>query len=194
MLLKKPVLWIVILWIFFMISAKGIGLQYLVITLLIASQPMSQDEKNRTESLYVSLPVRRSSVVIARYVYMLLVIAVVVAVSYFSSRLFNMLFPAGFPKVIPLKSLLAGQLPVMFFMSTAFPLFFQFGSRLETGIKVIMISILVIFGSMVLMFIILSNLDINLFKVKLIYNYLGMGVIMLVSFGISLVIYRRREF
>jgi ABC-type transport system involved in multi-copper enzyme maturation permease subunit len=194
LLLKKGMLWLVGLWLFFIIAGKGFGFQYMVVTLLIAAQPMSVDEKNRTESLFVSLPVKRTSIVIERYIFMMLAIVAVVVVTYFSGRLLNILFPANFTKVIPIKELLAGQLPVMFFLSVAFPLFFRFGSRLETGIKVIIISVMVIFGSMLILFIIFTNLDIYIFRVKLIYNYLGVGVIVLGSLGISLWIYKRREF
>ncbi len=194
MLLKKAVLWIVGLWIYFMISVKGIGVHYLAISFLMASQPMSQDERNKTESLLVSLPVKRSSIVIARYVYTLLVIAVVVAVTYFASRLLNIFFPADFAKVITLKGLLAGQLAVMFFLSLAYPLFFRYGSHLETGIKVIVISLMVILGSVIILSIILTNLGLNIFNIKLVYNFLAMCVFMAASFGVSLVIYKRREF
>lgn len=194
LLLKKGMLAAVVLWLFFIIAARGFGFQYMVVTLLIAAQPMSVDEKNRTESLFVSLPVKRTSIVIEKYIFLMLTIAAVVAVTYFTGLLLNSLFPAKFTKVIPLKELLAGQLPVMFFLSIAFPLFFRFGSHLETGIKVIIISVMVIFGSIVILFIIFSNLDISIINVKLIYNYLGMGLIVLGSLGISLWIYKRREF
>ncbi len=193
-LLRIGMLWAVGLWIFFMFTARGFGLQYMVISLIIAAQPMSVDERHRTESLFVSLPLKRTTIVFERYVFTLLAMAAVVGVTYFSSRLLNILFPVAFVKVIPLHNLLAGQLPVIFFMSMAFPLFFRFGSRLETGIKVIMISVMVIFGSMVVLFMLLHNLDISIIKVKLIYNYLGMGVIMLGSLGVSLRIFQKREF
>jgi ABC-type transport system involved in multi-copper enzyme maturation permease subunit len=194
LLLKKGMLGVVGLWLFFIIAGKGFGFQYMVVTLLIAALPMSVDEKNRTESLFVSFPVKRTSIVIERYVFMMLAIVAVVVVTYFSGRLLNILFSAYFTKAIPLKALLASQLPVMFFLSMSFPLFFRFGSRLETGIKVIILSVMVIFGSMVILFIIFTNLDIYIFRVKLVYNYLGMGVIVLGSLGISLWIYKRREF
>lgn len=194
LLLKKGMFGVVGLWLFFMITSKGLGFQYMVLTLLIAAQPMSVDEKNRTESLFVSLPVKRTAIVIERYIFMMLAIVTVVVVTYFSGRLLNILFPANFTKVIPLNELLAGQLPVMFFLSIAFPLFFRFGSRLETGIKVVIIAVMVIFGSVVILFIIFTNLDIYIVRVKLIYNYLGMGFIVLVSLVISLWIYKRREF
>ncbi|MCP5048794.1 MAG: hypothetical protein GY940_16605 [bacterium] len=57
-----------------------------------------------------------------------------------------------------------------------------------------MISVTVLLGSLVILFLLLHNLDISIFRVKLIYNYLGIGVIMLGSLGISLRIYKRREF
>ena len=194
LVLRKGMLAAVGLWLFFLIAAQGFGLQYMTITLLIAAQPMSVDEKNRTENLFVSLPVSRTSIVIERYIFLMLSITAVVGVTYFSAQLLNTLFPENYTKVIPLKELMAGQLPIMFFLSISFPLFFRFGSHLETGIKVVILSVMVIFGSIVILVIIFSEFDVNLFKVKLIYNYLGMGVILLASLGISLWIYKRREF
>jgi ABC-2 type transport system permease protein len=194
LLLRKGMLAVVGLWLFFIIAAQGFGLQYMTVTLLIAAQPMSVDEKNRTENLFVSLPVSRTSIVIERYIFMMLSITAVVAVTYFSAQLLNVLFPESYAKVIPLKELMAGQLPIMFFLSISFPLFFRFGSRLETGIKVVILSVMVIFGFLVILFIIFSNLDISILRIKLIYNYLGMGAIVLGSLGISLWIYKRREF
>jgi len=193
-LLRIGMWWVVGLWLLCMIIPEVFGLQYMPVSLTIAALPMSMDEKNRTESLLVSLPVKRTSIVIERYIFALLAIIFVVAVTYFSGQLLNILLPANFAKAIPLKQLLMGQLPAMLFMSIAFPLFFRFGSRLETGIKVIMISVMVLLGSMVILYVFFLNFDINIIRIKLIYHYLGMGVIMLGSLGISLRIYKRREF
>lgn len=193
-LLSKRRWWLVGVWIFFLLTAHGIGFQFLIISMIMTVTPIGVDERNRTEPFFVSLPVSRFSIVFARYVYMLLVIAVVVGVTYFSSFLLNLLFPVTFAWVISLKSLLAGQLGVIFFVSPTYPIIFRYSCRLEFDIKVIMLSLMVIFGSMVGLLFILNHLDINLIKVKLIYNYLGAGVIMLGSLGISLLLYKRREF
>lgn len=194
MLLKKGVWFQAWLWVFFMIKARGFGVPFLIISLVMASIPISIDEKNKTESLFVSLPVKRSTIVISRYLYTLIVIAVVIAVTYFSSRVLNMFFPADFEKAVPFNSLLGAQLPVIFFMSLVFPLFFRYGSHLEAGIRTIAISMSAIFGSIILLYVIMTNLGFDLFSIKLVYTFLGMCVFMLISLGISLLIYKRREF
>jgi hypothetical protein len=83
---------------------------------------------------------------------------------------------------------------VMFFMSLALPIIFRYGSHLEAGIRAIAISISVIFGSIILLIVIWDKLGIDLFSIKLVYMFLGMCVFMLISLGISLSIYKRREF
>lgn len=194
LLLRIGMLWVLGMWLLCSIIPELFGFQYLTVSLMIAGLPMGADDKSRTESLLVSLPVKRTSIVIERYIFTLLAIVFVVAVTYISYRLLNMLFPAHFAKAISLNQLLTGQVPVLFFMSMALPLHFRFGSRLETGIRVVMISLMVMLGSLVILFLFLQNFDINVIRVKLVYHYLVLGVIMLGSLGISLWIYRRREF
>ncbi|MCP5105027.1 MAG: hypothetical protein GY950_16690, partial [bacterium] len=133
-------------------------------------------------------------IVIAKYVYMLLIIAFVVAVTHWASQLLHLLLPATSVKVISIKTLLASQLVVILFMLPAYPIIFRFGFRLEMGIKIVMLALLAVFGTFFAIYAIIRNLGINPFEVKLVYNYLGMGVLMLISCGISLVIYKRREF
>jgi len=194
MLLRRG-LWIQVgFWVFFLGRANRFGISFLVISLLMACIPISIDEKNKTESLFVSLPVKRSTIVIARYIYILLVIAVVITVTYFSSRALNILLPADFKKAISFHNLLAPQLVVMFFMSLALPIIFRYGYHLEEGIRTIAISMSVIFGSIILLIVIWPILGVDLFSIKLVYMFLGMCVLMLLSLGISLLIYKRREF
>jgi ABC-type transport system involved in multi-copper enzyme maturation permease subunit len=194
LLLKKWLKFQLGVWLFFMMQANGFGVPFLVISLVMASIPISIDEKNKTEGLYISLPVKRSTVVIARYLYTVVIIAVVIAVTYFSSRGIHMLFPENFKKVVPFDSLLGAQLPVIFFMSLVFPLFFRYSSHFDTDIRSIAISLSVIFGVIIAFYVITTNLGFDPFSVDLIYISLGMCVLMLISLGISILIYRRREF
>jgi ABC-type transport system involved in multi-copper enzyme maturation permease subunit len=194
MLLRVRMWFQVGFWVFFLGRDNGSGIPFLIISLMLAGIPMGIDEKNKTESLFVSLPVKRSAIVIARYIYILLVIAVVITATYFSSRVLNTLLPTDFEKAIPFNNLLAAQLPVVFLMSLACPFSFRYGSHLEAGIRAIAISISVIFVTITLLIAFWDNIGIDIFSIKLIYTSLGMGVVMLISMGISLLIYKRREF
>ncbi len=194
MLLKKSLWFQVGLWVFFMVESPFFGIPFLIISLAMANIPLSIDEKNKTENLFVSLPVKRSTIVIARYLYTIFVIAVVIAVTYFFSRVLNILFPPYFEKkIVSFHSLLAAQLPVMFLMSLACPMFFCYGSHLEKGIRVVVIAISVVFGFIIL-FIVAWDMGFDVTAFKLVYTFLGMCVLMLISFGISLLVYNRREF
>jgi ABC-2 type transport system permease protein len=193
LLVKKSMLFQVGLWLFFIVEASGLGFPYLIISTAIACIPMTIDEKNKTESLFVSLPVKRSNIVIARYIYILVAIAAVIAVTYFSSQALNLLFPTTFKRAVSFKSMLVPQLVVMYLMSLACPMFFRYGSHLEKGIRVIAISIVLIFGSIIL-FIFAWDFGFDVAHIKLVYSTLGMCVLMLISFVISLLIYNRREF
>lgn len=194
MLLRAGMWFQVGVWVFFLGRANGSGIPFLIISLMLAGIPMGIDEKNKTESLFVSLPVKRSAIVIARYIYILLVIAVVITATYFSSRVLNTLLPTDFEKAISFNNLLAAQLPVLFLMSLTCPFSFRYGSHLEAGIRAIAISISVIIGAIILLILVWDKLGIGLSSVKLVYLALGMGVVMLISMGISLLIYKRREF
>jgi ABC-type transport system involved in multi-copper enzyme maturation permease subunit len=177
-----------------MVGVSGIGIPFMAISLAMANIPMSIDEKNKTESLFVSLPVKRSTIVIARYLYTIIVIAMVITVTYFFSRILNILFPPYFEKkIVSFHRLLVPQLVVMYIMSLACPMFFRYGSHLEKGFRVIAISIILIFGSIILI-IVAFDMGFDVTHIKLVYTSLGMGVLMLISFGISLLIYKRREF
>lgn len=194
MLLLKKSLWFQVgLWVFFMTEASGFGAPFLIISLAMATIPMSIDEKNKIESLFVSLPVKRSTIVIARYLYTIVVIALVIAVTYLSSRVLHTLFPSDFKRAVPFNSLLTPQLVVMYIMSLACPMFFRYGSQLEKGIRVIAISIALIFGSIILIIVAL-DMGFDVTAIKLVYTSLGTCVLMLTSLGISLLIYNRREF
>lgn len=193
LLVKKSMGFQLALWVFFIVEASGFGFPFLIISTAIACIPMVVDEKNKTESLFVSLPVKRSTIVIARYIYILLVIAVMIAVTYFSSRVLNMLFPASFKRAVSFRSMLVPQLVVIYLMSLACPMYFRYGSHLEKGIQVIAISIALIFGSIILV-IYFFNMGFDVTRIKLVYSALGMCVLMLISFVISLLIYNRREF
>jgi len=194
MLLRVRMWFQVGFWVFFMVNVSGSGIPFLIISLIMVSIPIGADEKNKTESLLVSLPVKRSTIVIARYLYILVVIALVMAVTYFSSRVLHILSPAQFERVVPFDWLLAPQLFVMFLMSLALPIIFRYGSHLEAGIRVIAVSISVIIGAVILLIVIWDSMGIDIFSIKLVYTSLGMGVVMLISMGISLLIYKRREF
>jgi len=194
MLLRAGMWFQVGFWVFFLVRSNGSGIPFLIISLFLAGIPISIDEKNKAESLFVSLPVKRSAIVIARYIYILLVIAVVITVTYFSSRVLNTLSSADFKKAVSFNNLLAAQLPVMFLMSLGLPIFFRYGSHLEEGIRAIAISISVILGSIILLIVVWDKLGIDLSSIKLVYMFLGMCVLMLLSLGISLLIYNRREF
>lgn len=194
MLLRAGMWFQVGFWVYLLVRSNGLGLPFLAISMIMVSIPISADEKNKTESLLVSLPVKRSAIVIARYLYILVVIAVVIVVTYFSSRVLHTLFPADFKRAVPFESMLAPQLFVMFFMSLALPIIFRYGSHLEEGIRAIAISISVIIGAIILLILVWDKLGIGLSSVKLVYLALGMSVVMLISMGISLLIYKRREF
>ncbi len=194
MLLRSGMWFHVGLYVFFIVKTRGYPIPFLIISLILASIPIGIDEKNKTENLFVSLPVKRSTIVIARYIYILLVIAVVITVAYFSRRALNTLFPADFEQAVSFNNLLSAQLPVMLLMSLTCPFYFRYGSHLETGIRVIAIFISVTVGSIILLTVIWNNLGIVLFSIKLVYMFLGMCVFMLISLAISLLIYKRREF
>jgi len=129
-LVKKVMLWVMGLWLFFMIAARGFGLQYMVVTLLIAAQPMSVDEKNRTDVLYCSLPVKKSTIVYSRYLAALFTFVGVVAVCFLVfSIIENLGLPARtviFPP-ISVQQFFTVTIFITLFVSGFFPFYFKYG-------------------------------------------------------------------
>ena len=184
------------LWLFMLINSVGKGFPFMAISLILVFMPMLIDDKNKMENTFISLPVKRSDVVWARYAAGLLLIAFNIGFTYLGGFLIHALFPSSFKSIIPIDSIIGPQVMIMIAMVLVYPIFFKFGAYLDAGMKVVAIvfttATLLAFGLMFLFI----HLNIDLFKINniLIYSSLTTLILLFLSLLLSLRIYRRREF
>jgi ABC-type transport system involved in multi-copper enzyme maturation permease subunit len=193
---KEASLFALIWWIYLLVINKGQGFPFILITLVLAFQPLIMDDKNRTDTLFASLPVKRSTIVMSRYVSALGMIVIVILSSYGMGQLLHILKPLDFPKTVPFLGLIDIHIAILYFMTLAYPLFFKYGSHLEAGMKIIALIIigLVVFSFLIVLIFNYFNFDPwQLPNIRLYFAGLGM-VLLGGSFLLSLRIYRRREF
>jgi len=195
---KKPLLGIFCWWVFFiyfanLLFSKGKNaFPFMIISLMLVFQSLLIDDKNKTENLYVSLPVKRSSIVSARYLSAYGMIAVVLFFSYFTILILNRLMPDVFTRILPLENIVGAQLMVIYFTAVMLPLFFRYGAHLEEGLKVIAFIILIF---VVVVLGIAIYWEVNLFKsLDMFLCSIGAVLSSAVSWLWSLRIYRKREF
>ncbi len=97
-----------------------------IVTLIL----MYTDEKYKTDTLYCSLPLKRSTIVLARYVSLLLTILVGIGLVFIFTFLMKKSWPMGFPP--PPEGWTATNwfsvfFPLALIFSIFFPLYFRFG-------------------------------------------------------------------
>jgi hypothetical protein len=192
-----PAAWVIaILWAFMLINSHGKGFPFLGVSILLIFQPLLVDDKNKMESVFVSLPVKRSDIVIGRYLGGLSLLAINITLTFLGGIALNGVAPETFKKIIPIESILGPQVVVVFLMVLMYPIFFKFGAYLDAGMKVVAIVLSAALLLAFLIMIFLNNLNIDLFRIKniLLYMILLSLSLLFLSCLLSLRIFRRREF
>jgi hypothetical protein len=193
---KHLILYQLAFWVFILSNSRQRGFPFIIVSLIIVFQVLLVDDRYRTEALYVSLPVKRSTIVYARYFSAFLVIAVMTVLTFIAGVLVHTYFPQEFKGIIPIKSLVAPHLAVLILIALIYPVFFRFGAYLEAGMKIVAITVIgltvFVFGLVILF----NNLGLDPFAVKHSFLYWSIFTVLLVigSMWFSLRIYRKREF
>lgn len=97
-----------------------------IVTLIL----MYTDEKYKTDTLYCSLPVKRSTIVLARYVSLLLTILPGIGLAVLFTFLLKEIWPMGFPpppEGWTTMNWFSVLFPLALIFSIFFPLYFRFG-------------------------------------------------------------------
>jgi len=187
-------------WLFFIYlntrETRSSAFPFIVISLVLVFQALFADDKNRTEKLYVSLPVKRSDIVNARYINAFLMMASVVVFTYLTTLLLNNLMPEMFKDFVPLKNLIGAHIVIIYFIVLLLPVFFKYGAHLEAGMKVITIMVVFLLVLLTAILTISLHFEINLIEAENILLYSGITAIILTigSWLLSQRIYRKREF
>lgn len=175
---------------------KGYVFPFIVISLALVFQPMNADDKNKTEKLYVSLPLKRSTIVSARYMWAFSTTCILLFITYFAGTYFHKIMPEVFKNVASFKMLMASQLWVFYNAALVYPLFFKYGVYLEAGMTTCTFLILGIMLFNLLIILIVLFFNVNPFEIKHILVYCTLFTLLLttLSWLLSKRIYGKREF
>lgn len=184
------------LWLFMLINSAGKGFPFMAISLILVFQPLLIDDKNKMEKTYISFPVNRKDVVLARFIAGVFLMLFNIGITYLGGLVIHVIFPAYFKTIIPIGSIIGPQVVIMFGMVLVYPIFFKFGNYLDAGMKVVAIvltsAIVLAFGALI----ILNYNNIDLFAIEniLLYSSITALTLLFLSMLLSLRIYRLREF
>lgn len=188
--------WLVVfLWAVFSITNIFFALGAGMISLNVVSISIGLDEKSKIDSLYSSLPIKRSDYVLAKYL-STFSIMVIVALSFFLTRLIlNSFFIPGSHKSITIRDIFYLVFPVTILISLYFPVHFKMGGGMEKSARFIVVVVLLVIGVGAIGFLVIYSIEIDVFNIKYIYLYLTaiMMVFLAGSVGLSMKFYAKRD-
>ncbi len=193
---KSYILMVISWWCGLIYISNGRAGASTIVSLVILFQALLLDDQYKTGPFFLSLPLKRSTIVLARYLLVAVVIAFMPVLSYTLNVLLNSLFPLHFDQVYPFSKFIRAQFSVAFFVSLAYPVHFRYGSNLEGGMKAIAIlftgTFLLILG-LAMLFI---HLNFNPMKIDNFFLYMSVLIILLltISMIISLRVFNKRDF
>jgi len=183
-------IWIVAYIFFIVINLSSAVLRivpvFMVFYLLAAA--LAMDDRNNLDSLYCSLPLKRSIIVIARYAFSFLIISAGLLLSWLASHV-----APGQP--LSLRAVFLTLLGAVFFLAVFFPLNYRFGFRLENEPFKILGTLLAIAAAIFGLVTLILSADIDFGRIRYLELYLALilsGVVAL-SILLSIAIFRRRE-
>lgn len=166
------------------------GVKVLAISIICIRHSMILDDKFKTDSLFCSLPLKRNTIVISRYLSALAIILVVIL-------LFNIVSYIRAKEIMTFRDTFLVLFYLVLFLSVFFPFYFRFGIQLKKDLGYVSFSVLMLFFVIVLIgSAIYSAKKPDVFKMENIFLYLGLVKVLFASISIllSLRIYSQREF
>ena len=189
-LMRVAVGWIAVYLVFSLLwSSPPYGIMTVLISVLFIRHSMVLDDKYRTDSLYCSLPLKRSTIVLSRYLSALVVILAVTAFILILSYLH------GKDGMTNKTAFLILFYMVLFF-SVFFPFYFRFGTQMRTELGFISTAVLILFFVIVLIGSAIYSIEVDILKIPNILIYASLVMIFFASASVvlSLKIYSKREF
>ena len=187
--------WVVFLWAVFTLTGIIFALAAGLISLNLVSISIGLDEKSKIDSLYSSLPIKRSDYVLAKYLSTFSII-VIVALSFFLIRLIlNQFVIPGSNKPITIRDIFYLVFPLTILISLYFPVHFKMGGSMEKSARFIVVVVLLVIGVGAIGFVVIYSIEIDVFNIKYIYLYLTaiMMVFLASSVGLSMKFYAKRD-
>ena len=189
-LMRVVAKWLAIyLAILFLTTSPSYGIMTALLSVIFIRHSMVLDDKHKTDSLYCSLPLKRSAIVFSRYLSALLVTLTVTVfifiVSYLNGK-----------DIMTYKTAFLVLFYLVLFFSVIFPFYFRFGTQMRTDLGYISISVLILFFVIVLIGSAIYSIKGNILKIPNILIYASLVMILFVSASVllSLKIYSKREF
>ncbi|MCP5047121.1 MAG: ABC-2 transporter permease [bacterium] len=183
-------------WLFMLYITHARGGTSIMVSGILLFQAIVMDDHYRTGKYFVSLPLKRSAIVLARYAFALLVMAVMPVISYVMNVILHGLAPSYFERVYPFEGFVWAEMVVVLFVCLAYPVHFRYGSELDKGMKAMAVifvaTILLLFTGALL--IIYFNIHLKMGDGFLAF-IIGLALVGLgVSMWVSLKVFAKREF
>ncbi|KEK26149.1 ABC-2 transporter permease [Bacillus gaemokensis] len=154
-----------------------------IIPIMVMVRTFYSDEKNKSEKIFNSLPVSRKQIVLAKYIFALVILIISVIIAYFTVGIQLKAENAEFIKttVFPSISL------ILIFLSLVLPVYFMLGYQ-----KTFIIAFFILIAPI---FILEFFFKINIEKVNLHSGFLYMGAtcMLVLSMLVCTKLYERRE-
>jgi hypothetical protein len=182
--------WIVAYSFFILINLSSASLRVVPVFMVffLLASALAMDDRYNLEPLYCSLPLKRSTIVIARYVFSFLIVSTGLLLSWLASHVVP-----GQP--ISLRAIFFTFSAAAFFLAIFFPLNYRFGFRLENEPFKILGVLLTIAGVIFGLAMLILRADIKFSQICYLELYLVLILTGVVAFSIllSIAFFRRRE-
>ncbi len=108
---------------------EGMVAEPTVLVLILVAMILYADEKHKTDTLYCSLPIKRSTIVLSRYISVLFLVAAGFGAAALIVGILKANWPVGFPPPAEFtyQNWFAALFPIIFFCAIVFPLYFKYG-------------------------------------------------------------------
>ena len=182
----------------------GLTIGILSVTYMLALGSSALEDKNNSDKMLISLPIKRQIIVMSKYVsvYVFAFFAIIVCfLIYFIASLF---YPS-FIQPITMEGLMAAIISITLFSSVSYPLIFKYGYMKSKMANLIVFFVLVFGGSELVNYSsqnnkltlnqnILTNFNNRTDVEILIILMVPLALILIISYFLSLTFYNKREF
>jgi len=186
---------ILFFWIY-LIMYSGKSTDFIMVSLGFILYALIENDKNNMDILYLSLPLKRSNIVIARYLFSLIIISMVIIVTFMFKTILYNFFPIQFTDNLSFIKFVKAQIVVLYVILASFPIFFRYGIYLNVGMKTIILLLVCITIIGVGLIVIIIN--INFAPLVLMFNDIQLALLTFLLFIGSLLlsirILKKREF
>ncbi|MEC1262598.1 ABC-2 transporter permease [Bacillus swezeyi] len=189
---------------FSQLELVGYTVAVLAVTYQLALGASSLEDKNNSDKILISLPIKRNIIVLSKYVSIYVYTAYAILVYFLINMIGNSLhLPLDFP--LTFAGAMGAVVAVTLFSSVSFPLIFKYGYLKSKMANLIIFFTFIFGGSAVFKFLdqdenVALNQKLIAFLGKMsnmgsfILLIAGLLIIIICSYGISLSFYKKREF